>query len=128
MSPGNAVVLPSKIAKRLEKAARQLGAATISVTVNNTQTRVYLHKSPIERCDTADLLREWSALCSSLGRSQWTGTARSLLSDLKSCTPLDKNKWRIDRLTPRGLGKRLMAISRPAAKPQCRGLFGFRQP
>src|SRR5438874_9116131 len=67
MRPGNAVVLQSKIAKRLEKAACQLGAATTSIVLNDSETRVYLHKSPIERCDTVDLLRDWSALCFASG-------------------------------------------------------------
>jgi len=69
MQPGNAVVLQSKIAKRFEKAARQLGAATTSIILNDNETRVYLFKSPTKRYDTGDLLREWSAFCFASGRS-----------------------------------------------------------
>jgi len=112
MRPGNAVVLESKIAKCLEKTARQLGAATTSIVLNKSQTRVYLDKSPIERYDASDLVREWSVLYFASGRTHWMGTAHSLLSDLKSCTALDKNKWRVDQLTTRVLGKLLTAMSR----------------
>ena len=112
MRPGNAVVLESKIAKRLEKTARQLGAATTSIVLNESQTRVYLDKSPIERYDASDLLREWSASYFASGHTHWMGAAHSLLSDLKSYAALDKNKWRVDRLTTRVLGKLLSAMSR----------------